>query len=540
MQSALDELIGTLDKASEEKAAKFMAVGDPMVAVQAAKKWVPNDGPQSEAFYCKADVLLYGGQAAGGKSDLLCGLALMKHQRSLIMRRQYTDLGALIERVRELDASWAGFNGAPPPRLRTDDGRLIDFGAAAKLGDERHWQGQPHDALLMDEVVHFLEAQVRFLMGWVRSTEEGQRTRTVFATNPPVSAEGDWIIRMFRPWLDMTHHNPAKPGELRHYVTDPDGKDFEVDGPEPYQFPGQDRPVIPHTRTFIPASLRDNPFLRDTGYAATLDALPEPLRSAVRDGNFMAARDDDQGQLIPTMWVREAQMRWTPDPPAGIPMCAMAVDPAAGGKDKSTIAMRYDGWFAKIIEKPGAETPMGTEIAGLVIMHRTDQAVVVIDMGGGYGGVPFITLQENGVEPVAYKGSETSQARTKDRKLGFFNKRTEAWWKLREALDPSRMGGSGVDLPDDQELLSDLTSVRFSTVQHRGVMCIKAETKEEVVKRLGRSPDKGDAVVMCWSRGDATVLGQYIPRDQRFGSPGGGVPKTVTSKDHGRMKKRRR
>ena len=537
MQSALDELIGRLEGMPEEQRAAVIA---PAIASQGHKKWVANDGPQADAFYSKADVLLYGGQAAGGKSDLLCGLALMEHQRSLIMRRQYTDLGAIIERVREIDGSWAGFNGAPPPRLRTPDARMVDFGAAAKLGDERHWQGQPHDFLGIDEVVHLLEAQVRFMMGWVRSTDEGQRCRTIFATNPPVSAEGDWIIRMFRPWLDMTHHNPAKPGELRHYVTDPDGKDFEVDGPEPYQFPGEDKPVIPHTRTFIPASLRDNPFLRDTGYAATLDALPEPLRSAVRDGNFMAARDDDQWQLIPTMWVREAQMRWRPDPPVGVPMCAMAVDPAAGGKDKSTIARRYDGWFAKIIEKPGAETPMGTEIAGLVIMHRTDNCPVVIDMGGGYGGVPFTTLEANGVNPVAYKGSEASNARTADRKLGFYNKRTETWWKLREALDPSQMGGSGIDLPDDQELLSDLTSVRFSTVQYRGVMCIKAETKEDVVKRLGRSPDKGDAVVMCWSRGDATVLGQIIPRDQRFGRPGGGVPKTITSRDHGRVKKRRR
>ncbi len=86
-------------------------------------------------------------------------------------------------------------------------------------------------------------------------------------------------------------------------VSDPDGKDVEVDGPEPFEFAGEEKPVIPHTRTFIPAALRDNPFLRDTGYAATLDALPEPLRSAVRDGNFMAARDDDQWQLIPTMWI---------------------------------------------------------------------------------------------------------------------------------------------------------------------------------------------------------------------------------------------
>ncbi len=69
-------------------------------------------------------------------------------------------------------------------------------------------------------------------------------------------------------------------------------------------------------------------------------------------------------------------------------------------------------------------------------------------------------------------------------------------------------------------------------------MSIKAETKDDVVKRLGRSPDKGDAVVMCWSRGDATMLGQYIPRDQRIGR-GGRMPKTVTSKDRGRMRKRR-
>lgn len=536
MQSALDELIGRLDKMPADQRA---AVTEQAAAATAGLKWIPNPGPQTDAYFCKADVLLYGGEAAGGKSDLLAGLALMEHRRSLLMRRQYTDLGALIERVREIDGSWAGFNGAPPPRLRTADKRLVDFGAAAKLGDERHWQGQPHDFLGIDEVVHFLEAQIRFLMGWVRSTEEGQRVRTVFASNPPVTAEGDFIIGMFRPWLDMTHHDPAKPAELRHYVTDPDGKDFEVDGPEPYQFPGQDKPVIPETRTFIPASLRDNPFLRDTGYAAKLDALPEPLRSAVRDGNFMAGREDDVWQLIPTMWVREAQMRWKAVPPRGIPMSAMAIDPASGGPDKSVIAMRYDGWFAPLVEKPGAETPMGTEIAGLVVMHRKDAAVIVIDMGGGYGGVPFTTLQANSIEPVAYKGAERSTARTADGKLGFYNKRSQDHWRLREALDPSRAGGSGIELPDDQELLSDLTSVRFEAVQYKGVLCIKAETKEDVVKRLGRSPDKGDAVVMCWSKGNATMLGQIIPRDQRIGL-GGRMPKTITSRDKGRMKKRRR
>jgi hypothetical protein len=118
--------------------------------------------------------------------------------------------------------------------------------------------------------------------------------------------------------------------------------------------------------------------------------------------------------------------------------------------------------------------------------------------------------QSNGIEPIAYKGAEASNARTADRKLGFYNKRSETWWKLREALDPSRAGGSGIELPDDQELLSDLTSVRFSAVQHRGAMCIKAETKEDVVKRLGRSPGSG--------RGNLTVVEAYDPATDQWTS----------------------
>ena len=524
----LNDILGRLNGMPEEHREEII---EKATAFTMGRKWISNPGPQTEAYYCEADVLLYGGEAAGGKTDLLGGLGLTAHKRSLIMRRQYTDLGALIERIREIDGTYAGFNGSPPPRLRTEDGRLIDFGAAAKLGDEKHWMGQPHDFLGIDEVVHFLEAQVRLLMGWVRSADLGQRVRTVFATNPPLSAQGDFIIGMFRPWLDITHHNPAKQGELRHYVTDPDGKDFEVDGPEPYEFPGQDRPVIPHTRTFIRASLSDNPYLVDSGYAAVLDALPEPLRSAVRDGNFMLGRDDDKWQLIPTAWIQAAQARWKEHPPAGIPMSSMAVDPSAGGKDKTTLAWRHDSWFAPIIEIPGVETPLGKEVAGLVIMNRTDNAVVIIDMGGGYGGVPYTTLEDNGVEPYAHKGSEGSNARTKDRKLGFYNYRSEVHWKFREALDPSQPGGSHIQLPPDQELLSDLTSIRWKPVQHKGVMCIKAETKEDVVANLGRSPDKGDVVIICWSKGEATALGQIIQKDQRMGVL---TPKVITSRMHKR------
>jgi hypothetical protein len=199
--------------------------------------WVPNPGPQSEAYACAADLLLYGGQGGGGKSDILLGLAFTAHRRSLLLRRQYTDLTAITERAIEINRTRAGFNGASPPKLRTGDGRLIEFGATAKPGDEQHWQGQPHDLIGLDEAVQFLEAQVRFLLGWNRSTDAAQRCRAVLASNPPVTAEGRWIVGMFRPWLDLTYPKPAGPGEIRWFATDPTARRSRWRARSPVNFP---------------------------------------------------------------------------------------------------------------------------------------------------------------------------------------------------------------------------------------------------------------------------------------------------------------
>jgi hypothetical protein len=517
----LDELIARLTAMPEAERKEIERL-----AVESTKgmKWLPNPGPQADAYFHPADVLLYGGQGGGGKSDLGLGLAFTAHRRSLILRRKYANLGSLTERAIDINGSRSGFNGSPPPLLRTDDGRYIQFAGNQHLGDEQDWQGQPFDLKVFDEATQFLELQVRFHIGWIRTTEVGQRCRALLATNPPVDADGDWIIGMFRPWLDVTHPKPAKHGELRWYVTAPDGSDFEVDGPGPVQLPGAKEPAQPMSRSFIPAALKDNPYLIDTGYQAKLDGLPEPIRSAVRDGNFMAARADDEYQVIPTQWIIAAQARWNADGWRQSAMTACGLDIGAG-RDETTLAMRHGGWYAPLETVAGEAAKDPAHAAALVIKHRKDNCPVVVDVGGGFGGASLVLFKENGVPAQRFNGAEASTRKTKDGTLSFINKRAEAWWRFREELDPNQQGGSAIALPPDPKLMADLSAPTWKLTT-RG---IQIESKDDIRARLGRSPDRGDAVVMALSEGQLAAV-RALRR-----SPGN-VPKVVM----GGPKQRRR
>lgn len=154
--------------------------------------------------------------------------------------------------------------------------------------------------------------------------------------------------------------------------------------------------------------------------------------------------------MHPHSLVQAAMSRWTAQPPAGVPMCAIGVDVAQGGSDNTVISPRHDGWFAELLTVPGKETPGGTDVAGLVISKRRDGAKCIVDIGGGWGGDAYAHLRENGVDAVSYMGIKDSVRRTHDGLLKFRNIRTEAYWKLREALNPDQPGGSTICLPNDQ------------------------------------------------------------------------------------------
>lgn len=513
MTDLLDDVIRRLGALPEDERE---AIEKDAESVTAGMKWIPNPGPQSDAYFSEADVLLYGGQGGGGKTDLGLGLAFTCFERSLILRRQYVNLAGILDRAIKINGSRQGVNRSPPPSIRTTDDRLIQFAGSAHLGDEQDWQGIPFGLKYFDEATQFLEMQVRFHLGWLRDAEKGKRTRAVLGTNPPVTADGDWIIGMFRPWLDVTHHNPAKPGQFRWFISD-GGEDIEIKESDLGRDEYDRRPVqrdgrvfFAKSRTFIPAALADNPFLINTNYQAELDALPEPIRSAVRDGNFMAARADADWQVIPTQWIIEAQGRWKPDGWKEWNMTALGFDPAGGGADAAELVWRHGAWFSEPVTVVGEESADGSAAAATIVKYRRDGAPVVVDVGGGYGGAVTLRLDDNNIPFQGFNGASATGQKTIDRQLGFHNLRAEAWWRMREALDPDQEGGSHIALPPSAELRADLAAPTY-TVGQRGILI---EPKDKLRLRLGRSPGKGDAAVMCWAFGQEFVT-RAVRRGQR-------------------------
>jgi hypothetical protein len=462
--------------------------------------WVPQSGPQVAALRSDADQLLYGGSAGGGKTDLALGKALTRHRRSLILRREFPQLKGMLERSQQVYAGCGKWNGSLATWRCSYLGveRVIEFGSCQYETDKVKFRGRPHDLLVFDETAEFLEAQVRFIAAWLRTEVPDQRCQLLLPSNPPSNAEGEWVIRWFAPWLDPAFPNPALPGELRWVAMlvgdDRNAREEWVDGPEPFLHRGE--LIQPISRTFIPSRLADNKYLCATGYGRQLQALPEPLRSQLLHGDFTVGRKDDDWQVIPSAWVKAAMDRWKPLPKEKLgQVTSVGVDPSGGG-DEATIAPRR-GWRYDplVLVAPDATGHVsGGMIAKKTIDVAGDVAPVHVDIIGIGASAGEHLEAYIGDRVVRVNGAEEGKGTDFTGKLKFVNKRAECWWKMRETLAPERP--VKVALPPDQRVFADLTAPRY-TLTARG---IQVERKDQVKKRLGRSPDRGDAVVLAAMR----------------------------------------
>ncbi|ARG17588.1 terminase [Acinetobacter nosocomialis] len=495
-ESEIEQYLLTLDEDEQAEIAKLLAD---------APIWFPLEGPQMAAYLSQADVIGYGGAAGGGKTDLVVGSFLTVHKRSLVVRREKAQTDGIVQRCEEILGHKNGYN-SQKSFWNMGNGRLIEFGGLDNLGDEKRWQGRAHDFKALDEATEIRESQARFVMGWNRSSDPTIKSKCLMTFNPPTTAEGRWVIDYFAPWIKKGHPNPAKPGELRYFAM-VKGKEQEVESNKQfvliddqivYDFDPKDyKPehiITPKSRTFIPARVTDNKYYMETGYMSTLQALPEPLRSQMLYGDFGAGIEDDPWQVIPTEWVEAAQARWKPLEDMRIlykgnfPMDSYGLDVARGGKDKTIGYARHAFWYNKANVLEGIQSKDGPASASFAVSHVRDGAPIHVDIiGVGASTYDFLKLSGMHVIPVDVRNA--ANAFDRSGRLTFINLRSQLWWQLRESLDPAY--GSTVALPPEPELLADLTAPRWSL---QGTN-IKVESREEIVKRIGRSPDYGSAII---------------------------------------------
>ena len=242
----------------------------------------PNPGPQTEFLAASEREVLYGGSAGGGKSYGLLADPMryfgIGDFNGIILRRTNDELRELIWKSQEMYP-----RAYPGARWQEKKSQWV-FPSGAKLWmtylerdeDVLRYQGQAFSYIAFDELTqHSTPFAWNYMRSRLRTTN---RDLPLFmrATTNPGGPGHSWVKQMF---ID-----PAPAGK-RFAATN-------IETGEPLRYPdGHAREGQPlFYRRFIPASLKDNPYLMADGqYEANLLALPEMQRRQLLEGDWAVA-----------------------------------------------------------------------------------------------------------------------------------------------------------------------------------------------------------------------------------------------------------
>lgn len=167
------------------------------------------------------------------------------------------------------------------------------------------------------------------------------------------------------------------------------------------------------------------------------------------------------------------------------------VDVSGGINDKTWIIDRKGRKAGSIVNEKFKETDqmvISGHLAKLIDKHKPVK--VFIDVGGGYGSGVLDRLRELGYGRIVTGiqfGAKPSNS------LDYANKRAEMWGEMRDWL----LDSGGAEIPSDQELIGHILAPGFKINSNDQVVL---EKKEDIKKRLGISPDGGDALALTFAQ----------------------------------------
>ena len=190
--------------------------------------------------------------------------------------------------------------------------------------------------------------------------------------------------------------------------------------------------------------------------------------------------------LINIKWVRDAEQ--IPEGYTPIGQKALGVDVAnSEAGDKACIAQGIGNCLTMIkdFQCPDATQLGKRDVMALIRSENIPADRVGVD-GVGVGAATVNGLKELNIKVVDLQGGSAPVVDT-SRAEQFNNLRSQMYWQMREDLREGKVFFA----IRDEELIAELTTPKWEIKSGK----IAIESKEEIKKRLGRSPNKADAVV---------------------------------------------
>lgn len=315
----------------------------------------------------KADEVLYGGAAGGGKSKAIVMDAFMRcirysGFRSIIFRRTYRELeDSIISEALQSIPKGAGKYNVGRHEFEFENGSLMQFRHCASSSDMYDYSGVEMHALYMDELTSFEQPTYEFLKTRLRAKKSMGIVPVVRCASNPGNIGHGWVKNHFvdaGPYLKPVEHSIHSEalGRAKRFTTQ-----------------------------YIPSLAKENPHITDD-YIFELERKPEALRRALLGGDW----DAFEGQVftewkndpehyedglythvinpfqVPANWERYMSFDWGASKPFSVGWWAIAPN------DTVFRYKEWYGWDGRTANKGIRLTPK--EIARGILERETEEA----------------------------------------------------------------------------------------------------------------------------------------------------------------------
>lgn len=261
--------------------------------MQAAKNKIiitSQPGPQTAFLASSADIAIYGGSAGSGKTFALL-LEPLRHFKNskftgVIFRRSTTQIrapGGLFDESMNLYTHFKASARESFLEWTFPSGMTMKFAHMEMERTKFDWQGSAIVFLGFDELIHFSESQLVYMLSRNRSMS-GVPGYVRATCNPDADS---WVRRWIDWWIGEDGY-PIKErsGVIRYFIRVDDKMVFADTKEELLAQYGSEQ--LPKSLTFISASIFDNQILiqKDPAYLANLRALGRVERLRLLEGNW--------------------------------------------------------------------------------------------------------------------------------------------------------------------------------------------------------------------------------------------------------------